>query len=307
MTCHTPEAGHALSFSMRQLNAPGSIAGVSGNQLGVLSATGYLTGFSGDPSALPRHHRPDEGGPSLEARVRSYLDVNCAYCHRSGGTGGGAWDGRAHLSLLETGLLNGATVDAPLHPDDRLVVAGDVPHSILFNRIAGANGYSRMPPLATALPDLEAAELVATWISQEVHPYATYAEWREASFGNVTSPEGESSADPEGDRLDNFGEWVFGTDPAMVDDARATPALLQVQPSGGVLRFRHRRLRMHGTAGIHYEYRKSDNLVAWSPVSVTEESSVPDADPAYETVTLSVNPSAVNGSSKLFLQLRVQP
>ena len=307
MTCHTPEAGHALSFTMRQLNAPGSIAGASGNLLSALSTTGYLTGFSGNPSSLPRHYRADESGQSLEARVRSYLDVNCAYCHQSGGTGGGTWDGRAHLSLLETGLLNGTTVDAPLHPDDRLVVAGNVPHSILFNRIAGANGYSRMPPLATTVPDLEAAELVAAWISQEVHPYATYDEWRGARFGNVTSPEGEPAANPEGDRLDNFGEWVLGTNPALVDDVRATPLLLQIQPSAGEFRFSHRRLRMHGTAGIHYEYRTSDNLADWSPVSVTEESSVPDADPAYETVTLSMDPAALTGSSKLFLQLRVLP
>jgi glucose/arabinose dehydrogenase len=307
MTCHTPEAGHALSFTMRQLNAPASMAGISGNQLGVLAATGYLTGFSGNPADLPRHYRPDEAGQSLEARVRSYLDANCAYCHQFGGTGGGNWDGSAHLSLVDTGLLNGTTVDAPLHPDDRLVVAGHVPRSILFNRIAGANGYSRMPPLASTVPDLEAAELVAAWISQEVHPYATYAEWREAIFGNVTSPEGESDANPEGDRLDNFGEWVFGTDPSLVDDSRGTPALLQIQPSEGEFRFSHRRLRMHATARIHYEYRMSGNMVDWSPVSVTEESSVPDVDPAYETVTLSIDPAALNGRSKLFLQLRVMP
>jgi len=307
MTCHTPEAGHALSFTTRQLNRPGSIAGISGNLLEALSSTGYLAGFSGEASALPRHYRPDEGGQSLEARVRSYLDVNCAYCHQAGGTGGGTWDGRAHLPLLETGLLNGMTVDAPLHPDDRLVVAGSAPHSILYNRIAGENGYSRMPPLATAVPDLEAAELIAAWISQEVYPYATYAEWREARFGSVNSPEGDPDENPEGDGLDNFGEWVFGTNPQLADDSRATPRLLRIRPAEGEFRFSHRRLRMHGTAGIHYEYRTSGNLVDWSPVPVTEESAVPDADPAYETVTLSIDPAALGGNPKLFLQLRVLP
>jgi hypothetical protein len=280
---------------------------VTGNLLGALSSTGYLSGFSGDPSSLPRHYRPDETGQSLEARVRSYLEVNCAYCHHAGGTGGGTWDGRAQLSLLETGLLNGTTVDAPLDPDDRLVVAENVPHSILFNRIAGANGYSRMPPLATSVPDLEGAELVAAWISQEVHPYATYDEWRGARFGNVTSLEGEPAANPDGDGIDNFGEWAFGANPALADDSRATPVLLQVNPSAGEFRFSHRRLRMHATAGLHYEYRKSANLVDWSPASVTEESSVPDADSAYEIVTLSIAPEALAGSSKLFLQLRVLP
>ncbi len=308
ITCHTPEAGHALSFNTRQLNLAGSIAGVSGNLLGVLSQTGYLAGLTADPVTLPRHYRPDESAQSLETRVRSYLDVNCAYCHQSGGTGGGNWDGRASLSLLETGLLNGVTVEAPLDPAHRLVVAGNVPHSILFNRLAGANGYTRMPPLATAVPDREAEELVAAWIRQEVHPYATYDEWRSAKFGNNTSPQGVQGANPEGDGLDNFGEWVFGTDPAAIDDFRATPQLLVVAPQSGVFRFTHRRLRMHATAGIQYRYRISDDLIGWTDVTVAEESvAVSGTDPAYEVVTVSLPPGAATGASRLFVKVEVDP
>ncbi len=304
MTCHTPEAGHALSFNSRQLNAPGSIASFSGNLLSALNSAGYLTGFSGNPASLPRHYRADETDQSLEARVRSYLDVNCAYCHHAGGTGGGNWDGRAALSLLETGLLHGSTVDAPLHEEDRLVLAGDVPHSIVFNRIAGANGYTRMPPLATSVPDLEAAQLVADWISQEVYPYASYEEWRSAMFGAEGSPESLAAADPDGDRLDNFGEWAFGTDPEMKDGKRATPVLVQVKPVDGVFRFSHRRLRMHGAGGVYYEYRISSNLTQWAPVAVTEESAVVDpADAAYETVTVKVDPGALAGSRELFVRV----
>lgn len=308
ITCHTPEAGHALSFNTRQLNLAGSIAGVSGNQLSVLSSTGYLAGLNADPSALPRHFRPDEGAQSLEARVRSYLDVNCAYCHQSGGTGGGNWDGRASLSLLETGLLNGVTVEAPLDPAHRLVVAGNVPHSILYNRLAGANGYTRMPPLGTAMPDLEAEELITAWIREEVHPYATYEEWRGAKFGNTTSPQGQADQNPEGDGLDNFGEWVFGTDPESVDDFRATPQLLVVSPQSGVFRFTHRRLRMHATAGIDYEYRTSGNLIDWAEASVIEESvAVSATDPAYEIVTVSLAPGSTAGLPRLFVKVQVTP
>jgi glucose/arabinose dehydrogenase len=308
ITCHTPEAGHALSFNTRQLNLSGSIAGVSGNQLGVLAATGYLSGLNADPAALPRHFRPDESAQSLEARVRSYLDVNCAYCHQSGGTGGGNWDGRASLSLLETGLLNGVTVEAPLDPAHRLVVAGNVPHSILYNRLAGANGYTRMPPLGTAVPDLEAEELITAWIREEVHPYATYEEWRGAKFGNTTSPQGQADQNPEGDGLDNFGEWVFGTDPAAIDDFRATPQLLVVAPQSGVFRFTHRRLRMHATAGIDYEYRTSGNLIDWDLASVVEESvAVSATDPAYEIVTVSLAPGSTAGQPRLFVKVQVTP
>ena len=308
ITCHTPEAGHALSFNTRQLNAPGSIGTVSGNLLSVLDLTGYLSNFSADPAALPRHYRPDETGQSLEARVRSYLDVNCSYCHKDGGTGGGNWDGRAHLTLLQTGLLNGSTVDAPLHPEDRLVLAGNVPHSILFNRIAGANGYTRMPPLATAEPDLEAAELIATWIKQELFPYASYEEWRSAKFGGLTSPEGAPAANPDGDRMDNFGEWAFGINPAVADDARSTPVILRARPGSGEFSFSHRRLRMHAAGGVHYEYRISENLTEWTTATVTEESATASGtDAAYETVTLSIDPGHLAGRSRLFLKVEVSP
>jgi mono/diheme cytochrome c family protein len=308
ITCHTPEAGHALSFNTRQLNLAGSIAGVSGNLLGVLNQTGYLAGLNAAPATLPRHFRPDESAQSLEARVRSYLDVNCAYCHQSGGTGGGNWDGRAHLSLLATGLLNGPTVEAPLDPAHRLVVAGNVPHSILYNRLAGANGYTRMPPLGTVVPDLEAEELVTAWIREEVHPYASYEEWRTAKFGNATSPQGQPGQNPEGDGLDNFGEWVFGTDPVRMDDFRATPQLLVVAPESGVFRFTHRRLRMHATAGLDYVYRTSDDLIDWAAASGVEESvAVSGTDPAYEIVTVSFAPGSTVGNPRLFVKVEVNP
>jgi glucose/arabinose dehydrogenase len=308
MTCHTPEAGHALSFNTRQLNTTGTISGLTGNLLTVLDETGYLTGLTGDPASLPRHYRPDESSQSLEARVRSYLDVNCAYCHQSGGTGGGTWDGRAHLPLAQTGLINGPTVDAPLHPGDLLVVPGNVPQSILFNRVAGANGYTRMPPLATAVPDLEAAQLIAAWIGQEVHPFRTYQEWRIARFGNDTSPEGEATENPDGDKLDNFGEWAFGTDPALADDARAATALLLARPATGEFRFTHRRLRAHALADIHYTYRTSDDLTEWSDAPAIEESVEPSlTDSAYETVTLSLPPAALTATTRLFLQVQATP
>ena len=101
MTCHNPAAGHALSFNTRQLNHPGTLAGHNGDFLTLLDGNGYLDQSPGPPAGLPRHLRPDESAYSLEARVRSYLDVNCSYCHRPGAGGGGNWDGRHHLTLIK--------------------------------------------------------------------------------------------------------------------------------------------------------------------------------------------------------------
>nr|WP_226895580.1 PQQ-dependent sugar dehydrogenase [Luteolibacter marinus] len=302
ITCHTPEAGHALSFNSRQLNAAGNIAGIGGNQLEALDLAGYLAGLTADPAILPRHYRPDESDQNLETRVRSYLDVNCAYCHQSGGTGGGLWDGRASLSLMQTGLLHGMPVEAPIDPGDRLVVAGNVPHSIVFNRVLGANGYNRMPPLATTVPDLEGAELIADWITQEVFPYANYDEWRDAKLGAAEPGDTGLTGNPDGDRLDNLGEWAFGTEPTLSDDHLATPVLLNSEPGSGTFRFTHRRLRMHAVAGLHYKYLVSDDLGEWQESGATEESQA-ISEAGYETVTLVLEPAAVTGRMRLFLKV----
>ena len=212
-SCHTAPAGHALSFNTRQLNTSGQMAGISGNFLGMLNTAGYLSGFTGSPASLPRHVRPDETRYSHEARVRSYLDVNCSYCHRTGGTGGGVWDGRGHLTLAQTGLINGVVVDGSANPGHLLVIPGNVNRSVVYNRVSASNGYTRMPPLAANELDLEAAQLVSDWIASEVQTHTTYQQWRIARFGNGTSPEGAPGADPDGDTRDNHDEWLANTDP----------------------------------------------------------------------------------------------
>ncbi len=264
--CHTPEAGHALSFNTRQLNAPGTIAGASGNLLSLLSNTTYLTGFAGSPASLPRHLRPDETTYSLEARVRSYLDVNCSYCHQAGGTGGGNWDGRSHLTLAHTGLVNGVPVDAPLHPGDLLVLPGDVSKSILYNRTAAANGYSRMPPLATSETDLEGTQLLSDWIAGEVQSQATYQDWRVARFGSGTTSQGAPGYDADGDGKDNHLEWLTNTDPK--DSASFWQPVIRQNGSNIVHDF-------SGLGNRSATILRSDDLHNWTPWQVPGNDGVP--------------------------------
>ncbi|MES2661241.1 MAG: PQQ-dependent sugar dehydrogenase [Verrucomicrobiota bacterium] len=274
--CHTPEAGHALSFNTRQLNAPGVIAGASGNFLTLLSNNGYLTGLSESPASLPRHLRPDETTYSLEARVRSYLDVNCSYCHQAGGTGGGNWDGRGHLTLAQTGLVNGVPLDAPINPADLLVLPGEVDRSILYNRAAAANGYSRMPPLATNEIDLEGTQLLADWIAGEVQSQATYQDWRIARFDNGTSSEGAPGSDPDGDGRDNHFEWLTNTNPE--NSASIWQPVMHQDGSNIVHDFT-------GLGNRSATIMRSDDLNIWTPWQVPGNDGVPLAPGSVHTLS----------------------
>ena len=171
-TCHTATGGHALSMNTRQLNLSQSIAGQSGNLLELLSTAGYLTDFSGNAASLPRHYRPGESSIDLEARVRSYLAVNCAYCHQAGGNAPPSWDGRAQLPIAATGILYGAPVgEGSPDPADHLIRSGSRDHSAIWNRInareavnVSYNGYTQMPPLGTNAFDPDAIALLGAWI-----------------------------------------------------------------------------------------------------------------------------------------------
>ena len=213
LACHTPEAGFALSFNTPQLNHPGKIEGTSGNLLSQLFLSGYLDQNPGISADLPRHITPQDDHYSLEARVRSYLDVNCAYCHQDPGIQPLSWKGNLHLTMAQTGIINGLASAGNNHPADRLVVPGSPNRSIILSRIASSNGYTRMPPIASNESDEVAIQLLTAWINEEASSEVTYSAWRIAQFGNGTSPHGEPDADPDGDTYTNRTEYLTKTDP----------------------------------------------------------------------------------------------
>ncbi|RYD18684.1 MAG: hypothetical protein EOP88_21725 [Verrucomicrobiaceae bacterium] len=290
-TCHTPEAGHALSFNTLQLNRPGSIGAHGGNFISALSLAGYLHGFTGNTEDLPRHLRPDETNYSMEARVRSYLDVNCSYCHQAGGTGGGTWDGRSLLTLAQTGLVNGPPLDEPVQAGDLLVTPGAADHSIIYNRMAAANGYSRMPPVATTEVDLEGAQLVAEWINSEVSPHTTYAQWRLSKFGSPTSPEGSPDHDADGDGISNRLEYLTHTNPQ--DPSSHWKPVFAIENGKAVYQFT-------GLSDRSVRAYHSTDLQGWSPWNVPGNDGIPV--PEGTTTTL----EAPVGEGREFFRFEVK-
>jgi glucose/arabinose dehydrogenase len=213
LVCHTPQAGHALSFNTRQLNRVDVIHGFVGNQIELLHQAGYFHETPPPTNTLPRHVHVDDTAHPIDARVRSYLAVNCAYCHKAGGTAPSAWDGRVALSLAATGLINGAANNNNGDPQNRLVVPGDALHSVVLQRVAASNGFTRMPPLGSTEIDASAVSLLTAWIVQSLPDRESFADWRFALFGSETWVAGAPEADPDGDGATNWAEYLAGTAP----------------------------------------------------------------------------------------------
>lgn len=254
ITCHSPQAGHGLSFNTRQLNLANTINGFAGNQIDLLRGHGYFSNSPESSNVLPRHLRPDESQYPIEARARSYLAVNCAYCHAgAAGTAPTVWDGRHELTLDQTGLINGNTSLAG--GAYKLIVPGDTSHSVVLQRMAAAGGFTRMPPLASHEIDPVNIALVTNWINQELPDRVSYAQWRLANFGSSTSPEGDPSADPDGDGANNMAEFLAGT-LAWSGSSFLTPALSLDGPDAIL------NLAMPANRAVQVE--TSDNLMDWS-------------------------------------------
>ncbi|MBI4621805.1 MAG: hypothetical protein HY736_01130 [Verrucomicrobia bacterium] len=171
-TCHNSVGGPVLSFNTRQLNRPGRAGAI--NQIAALAQAGYLDVSSVPaPAALPVLVNAADTNLPLELRVRSYLDVNCAQCHRPGITGAGAFellanvgafDARAGTPLSLAGIVNGPLSFPLTDPAHRVLVPGSTTLSQILARIA-TRGPGHMPPLATSERDFASEALLEQWIA----------------------------------------------------------------------------------------------------------------------------------------------
>jgi uncharacterized repeat protein (TIGR03806 family) len=253
LTCHTPQAGHALSFNTRQLNLDFTINSFAGNQLNLLSAHNFLANTPDPVATLARHVRPGETRFPLEQRARSYFAVNCSYCHQGGGSVSGFWDGREHLTLEQTGLINGVAVNTGGSSLNRYIVPGDATHSIVLSRMAGTNGFGRMPPLGSNEVDPADIQLITEWINAN---RPLYDHWRDGFF-TALDPDGDKAADPDGDGVSNYDEYLRGSSPTSGSGA------WQAAITNGSLQFLRKSNRF-------YSIQTSDSLGQWQPWSFPE-------------------------------------
>lgn len=220
--CHTPVAGHALSFDTRQLNRVHPYGAQMPNQIDALENAGYLTPGTAPATTntLPAFAPADDATTSLEWRVRSYLAVNCVQCHQPGGASVGNWDARSTTLTDSANLIDGLLVNAGGDPANRWCVPGDTAHSMVLKRISGL-GEARMPPLATNERDLAAEALIAEWINNVLPSRESFAQWQTTHFGSTTAPEAQPAANPDQDAQRNDLEFILGENPNQYDSLYA--------------------------------------------------------------------------------------
>ncbi|QDV34351.1 PQQ-dependent sugar dehydrogenase [Tautonia plasticadhaerens] len=174
--CHNPWAGEGLLFG-RQSATPLTANTLQMNvqeldddepidQLRSFERLGLFDGpLPESPEALPRLSNPYDESADLASRARSYLQVNCAHCHRFGAGGSAAMFLTADRPMPETGTLGVRPMQGAFDLDDaRIIDPGDPFGSVLYFRMAKL-GAGRMPRVGPKRVDDRGVDLMYRWIA----------------------------------------------------------------------------------------------------------------------------------------------
>jgi hypothetical protein len=164
--CHNDNGGtgYTLGVKTRQLNGgfTYTATGRTDNQIHTWNHLGMLSGGVPDQTDYPQYDKlvaVDNVAATLEHRVRSYLDANCAQCHRPGGEGP-LYDGR-----FETPILNQNLVGDGVSGSNALVR-----YNIGISRIHVRDGSTGlpMPPIGRNVLHQAALDTQEAWVN---YPY----------------------------------------------------------------------------------------------------------------------------------------
>lgn len=150
----------------QNLNKMFNYADGAANQLQKWVDEGFLD--SNMPGNINTVHDWTDTSATLELRVRSYFDINCAHCHVDGGHCGArnlrlAFSENAdHYNL---GICSLPDMPIPNLDNTTLIVPGDAESSILFFRVQTTSEEYRMPMTGRTLTHTEFVSLLEEWIN----------------------------------------------------------------------------------------------------------------------------------------------
>jgi len=214
LTCHTIPSGGVLGVKTRQLNGDMTYpaTGVTDNQIRAWNHVG-LFNLTLNETDIPNYAKlvsvSDTNSP-LELRVRSFIDANCAHCHRPNGGVQANFDARFDTPLESQGIVGGAVQNNLGITGARVVLPGDTNKSILFVRDNSLVTGIKMPPLAKNVLDAEAMAVLAEWITT-LPPLTNTLPlpWQHTDIGSVGQPgdatfaSGQFSVSASGDDIWN--------------------------------------------------------------------------------------------------------
>jgi uncharacterized repeat protein (TIGR03806 family) len=169
LRCHSTfnnQIINPLGIKPQNINYNFNYTDGSKNQLNKLIEFGYLE--NNLPDQINSTVDFNDTSKSLDLRVRSYFDANCAHCHENGGE---ASSHNLRFAFNET--INPVKMGVTAHAAHYLegynnvtVTPGNVNLSILHYRINTENDLLYiMPPLIRTKRHTEAVQLIETWIN----------------------------------------------------------------------------------------------------------------------------------------------
>ena len=168
-SCHNAGAGIVLGPRTVQMNGNNTYAatGRTDNQLRTLN---HLNLFSPAlvETAISSYGKTvavTDTSATLETRVRSYMEANCAHCHYPGNADNPAgFDARMSTPLAQQNIVNGSVLYDLGLPNARVIVPQAIGSSVMYSRMS-VNGLHQMPPIGRNTVDTAAVSALGAWIN----------------------------------------------------------------------------------------------------------------------------------------------
>ncbi|WP_324027975.1 PKD domain-containing protein [Maribacter sp. BPC-D8] len=216
LSCHNEISKGTLGPRTRYLNSEFDYAvqgGIVGNQLVTLSELGFIEEniTDGIAEGYLTHTSINDLNGSLDDKARSYLDLNCAYCHQADNNLRADFDLRLANSLIETNLLS-ATIAEPVEDmaeDQKILFVKDAAKSQIFHRANSLTSGVKMPLVAKNQVDEAGVALLEEWINQLSVP-PTPVVSADPVLGNVPLNVNFTGSESSDDESVDLFEWDFG-------------------------------------------------------------------------------------------------